>query len=44
MEQHQEIHGVLPIIDKTYLQKSKNVDAKIPIYYVMPLAESVEQK
>lgn len=45
MEQHQEIHGVLPIIDKNLPSKNqKNVDAKIPIYYVMPLAESVEQK
>lgn len=45
MEQHQGIHGVLPIIDKNLPSKNqKNVDAKIPIYYVMPLAESVEQK
>lgn len=45
MEQHQEIHGVLPIIDKNLPSKNqKNVDANIPIYYVMPLAESVEQK
>lgn len=45
MEQHQGIHGVLPIIDKNLPSKNKkNVDANIPIYYVMPLAESVEQK
>lgn len=45
MEQHQGIHGVLPVIDKNLLSKNKkNVDANIPIYYVMPLAESVEQK
>lgn len=45
MEQHQGIYGVLPIIDKNLPSKNqKNVDAKIPIYYVMPLAESVEQK
>lgn len=45
MEQYQGIHGVLPIIDKNLPSKNKkNVDANIPIYYVMPLAESVEQK
>lgn len=45
MEQHQGIHGVLPVIDKNLPSKNKkNVDANIPIYYVMPLAESVEQK
>ena len=45
MEQHQGIHGVLPIIDKNLpSKKQKNVDANIPIYYVMPLAESVERK
>lgn len=45
MEQHQGIHGVLPIIDKNLPSKNKkNVDANVPIYYVMPLAESVEQK
>lgn len=45
MEQHQGIHGVLPIIEKNLPSKNKkNVDANIPIYYVMPLAESVEQK
>lgn len=45
MEQHQRIHGVLPIIDKNLPSKNKkNVDVNIPIYYVMPLAESVEQK
>lgn len=44
MEQHQEIHGVLPIIDKNLPSKIKKCRCKIPIYYVMPLAESVEQK
>lgn len=45
MEQYQNIHGVLPIIDKNLPSKNKKkVDATIPIYYVMPLAESVEQK
>ena len=45
MEQYQGIHGVLPIIDKNLPSKNKkNVDANIPIYYVMPLAKSVEQK
>ena len=45
MEQNQSIHGVLPIIDKNLPSKNqRNVDTNIPIYYVMPLAESVEQK
>lgn len=45
MEQYQKIHGVLPIIDKNLPSKNqKNVDVNLPIYYVMPLAESVEQK
>ena len=45
MEQHQDIHGVLPIIDKNLPSKNKkNVDANIPIYYVMPLAQSIEQE
>lgn len=45
MEQYQKIHGVLPIIDKNLPSKNqKNVDKNLPIYYVMPLAESVEQK
>ena len=35
MEQHQRIHGVLPIIDKNLPSKNKkNVDVNIPIYYV----------
>lgn len=45
MEQYQKIHGVLPIIDKNLPSKNqKNVDKNLPIYYVMPLAESVEQR
>lgn len=45
MEQYQGIHGVLPIIDKNLPSKNKkNVDANTPIYYVMPLAQSIEQE
>ena len=45
MEQHRGFHGVLPIMDKNLpLKNQKNVDKNLPIYYVMPLAESVEQK
>lgn len=45
MEQFGYIQGVMPIIDKHIPEYSKRFNnPQLPFYYVMPLAESAEQK
>ncbi len=45
MEQFGSIHGVMPIIDKHIPKYSKRFESpNLPFYYVMPLAESAEQR
>ena len=45
MEQFGSIQGVMPIIDKHIPKYSKRFEnPKLPFYYVMPLAESAEQR
>lgn len=43
LEQNQMVAGMMPIIDRNIPSRWGNYDYKTPIYYVMPLAQSVER-
>ena len=43
LEQNQRVAGMMPIIDRNIPSRWGNYDYKTPIYYVMPLAQSVER-
>ena len=44
LEQYTGIVGIMPVVDKNLPQTIKGYDYKIPLYFVMPLAESAENK
>lgn len=45
MENYRTIEGVMPVIDKYIPEYNKRHDiVKLPFYYVMPLAESAEER